>query len=106
MLTNTPDEIRKENQELRRENAKQRQLLSIVRRTMQEAEELPSTPAQLPFSLHELERIAVLRALEAAHWHRGKAAKLLGCSRSTLFEILKRHGLTGLINGSRRKVHE
>ncbi len=50
-------------------------------------------------SLHEMERVMLLKSLRICNGHRGKAAKLLGVARSTLFEMLKRHK----VEGPRRK---
>ena len=46
-------------------------------------------------SLREMERILILKVLKLTHGNRGKAAKLLGVARSTLFEMLKRHKIRG-----------
>ena len=37
----------------------------------------------------------ILKALKLAHGNRAKAAKILGVARSTLFEMLKRHKISG-----------
>lgn len=46
-------------------------------------------------SLHEMERLMLLRALRLCNGHRTEAAKLLGIARSTLFEMIKRHRIQG-----------
>jgi transcriptional regulator of acetoin/glycerol metabolism len=46
-------------------------------------------------SLIEMERIMIIKALKLAHGNRQQAAKILGVARSTLFEMLKRHKITG-----------
>ncbi len=46
-------------------------------------------------SLKEVERIALLKALKLSRGNRAQAAKILGVARSTLFEMLKRHKITG-----------
>lgn len=47
---------------------------------------------ELPvLALRDLEKIAVLKALEKSKGNRSKTARLLGIARSTLFEMLKRH---------------
>ncbi len=46
-------------------------------------------------SLHEMERIVLLKALKLSHGNRSQAAKILGVARSTLFEMLKRHRVCG-----------
>jgi DNA-binding NtrC family response regulator len=44
----------------------------------------PAAPEPLTFDLDELERRAIVRALEATGGHRTRAAKLLGISERTL----------------------
>lgn len=46
-------------------------------------------------SLREIERAMLLKALKLTSGNRGKAAKILGVARSTLFEMLKRHQIVG-----------
>lgn len=46
-------------------------------------------------SLDEMQRIMLLRALKLTSGNRGRAAQALGIARSTLFEMLKRHQITG-----------
>ena len=46
-----------------------------------------------PRSLLEVEREAIVRALEFTRGHQGKAARLLGISRTALWEKRKRLGL-------------
>lgn len=46
-------------------------------------------------TLDEMERVMILRALKIAYGNRADAAKILGIARSTLFEMLKRHGVEG-----------
>ncbi|MDR3607201.1 MAG: sigma-54 dependent transcriptional regulator [Oligoflexia bacterium] len=46
-------------------------------------------------SLHEMERVLILKALRLSHGNRGAAAKILGVARSTLFEMIKRHKIVG-----------
>jgi transcriptional regulator with PAS, ATPase and Fis domain len=46
-------------------------------------------------SLHEMERVLILKALKLTNGNRGAAAKILGVARSTLFEMLKRHRIMG-----------
>jgi transcriptional regulator with PAS, ATPase and Fis domain len=46
-------------------------------------------------SLHEMERIVLLKALKLSRGNRARAAKILGVARSTLFEMLKRHKISG-----------
>lgn len=46
-------------------------------------------------SIHEMEKLMILRALKLAGGNRTDAAKLLGVARSTLFEMMKRHRILG-----------
>jgi transcriptional regulator with PAS, ATPase and Fis domain len=46
-------------------------------------------------TLEEMERVMILRSLKLAHGNRADAAKILGVARSTLFEMIKRHGIEG-----------
>jgi transcriptional regulator with PAS, ATPase and Fis domain len=46
-------------------------------------------------SLHEMERVVLLKALKLSRGNRAQAAKILGVARSTLFEMLKRHRIAG-----------
>lgn len=51
--------------------------------------------------LHELERVALLQALEKTHYNQSQAAKLLKISRDTLRYRMKKHALTNQ-NSNRR----
>ena len=44
-------------------------------------------------SLQEMERVQILKALKAAQGHREKAANLLGITRRTLYQKIKRYGI-------------
>jgi DNA-binding NtrC family response regulator len=44
-------------------------------------------------TLGEMERILLIKALHMAEGNRAEAARVLGVARSTLFEMLKRHGV-------------
>jgi two-component system, NtrC family, response regulator len=46
-------------------------------------------------NLREIEKVALLKALQLTHGNRAHAAQLLGVARSTLFEMLKRHKIQG-----------
>jgi transcriptional regulator with PAS, ATPase and Fis domain len=46
-------------------------------------------------TLHEMERVMLIKALNLSHGHRAKSAKILGVARSTVFEMLKRHKICG-----------
>jgi transcriptional regulator of acetoin/glycerol metabolism len=75
---------------LTHENSRLRAQIGCVRRLVSEE----STPNSQPLSLVEVERNTVLSALDRAMGNRNKAAVLLGVARSTLFQMLKRHGIT------------
>ncbi len=47
------------------------------------------------FSLKEMEKVLILRALRMANGNRTDAARVLGVARSTLFEMMKRHEIIG-----------
>ncbi len=46
-------------------------------------------------TLHEMERVLLLKALKLSQGNRTQAAKIMGVARSTLFEMLKRHKIQG-----------
>ncbi|MCA9446357.1 MAG: sigma-54-dependent Fis family transcriptional regulator [Candidatus Omnitrophica bacterium] len=50
-------------------------------------------PADKILSLQEMERVQILKALKAAQGHREKAANLLGITRRTLYQKIKRYGI-------------
>ncbi|MBF0341752.1 MAG: sigma 54-interacting transcriptional regulator [Magnetococcales bacterium] len=58
-------------------------------------EEAPITPVVAPMAMEppRTEKDALLRALEEAQWHKKKAAKLLGISRSTFYRKLEKFGI-------------
>ena len=51
----------------------------------------PSRPGQPPGSLDELERKAIVEALQRAHGHKSRASALLGLTRFQLYTRLKRY---------------
>jgi two-component system response regulator HydG len=51
------------------------------------------SPAERPTRLQELERQAILQALEATGGDRQRAARLLGISKTTIYRKLKEYGL-------------
>jgi DNA-binding NtrC family response regulator len=51
----------------------------------------PAAPGSPPSSLEDLERQAILDALQRAHGHKSRAAALLGLTRFQLYTRLKRH---------------
>ena len=63
------------------------------------ADNISETPAlelgSAVLSLDEMERILLLKSLKLSKGNRTDAAKILGVARSTLFEMLKRHKITG-----------
>lgn len=50
-------------------------------------------PLQLDQKLAEVERAVILQALEAARWHRNKAAELMNISRSRLYRRMEALGI-------------
>lgn len=44
-------------------------------------------------SLQNVERQRILEVLETCHWHRGRAAEILGISVRTLYRKIKAYGL-------------
>ena len=57
----------------------------------------PAAPAAKPgvLSLNEMEKDALIRALQIAHGNKSKAAQLLGVSRKRLYRMLYDYGLGG-----------
>jgi DNA-binding NtrC family response regulator len=58
----------------------------------------PSTPSEPmrpadPMPLHELERKAIIHALQRTHGHKARAAALLGLTRFQLYTRLRRYGI-------------
>jgi DNA-binding NtrC family response regulator len=53
----------------------------------------PATPSSIGFNLDEVERDAIVRALEAAGNNRSQAARLLGIARPQLYHRLKKFGI-------------
>jgi transcriptional regulator of acetoin/glycerol metabolism len=78
-------------EELRLARAHNAHLHSIIRVVQRAVGEM--APDNLPIDLAGLERIAVQRALEATGGHAGRAALKLGVARTTIFVMMKRHGL-------------
>ncbi|HEY0838751.1 MAG TPA: helix-turn-helix domain-containing protein, partial [Vulgatibacter sp.] len=62
--------------------------------TLAAAEQKPVEGRRGVQTLAEVEKEAILRALEAAEGHKGRACDLLGISRPTLERKLERHGLS------------
>ncbi len=59
----------------------------------QPAAPLPAAPVNIPGSLDELERKAIVEALQRTHGHKSRAATLLGLTRFQLYTRLKRYGI-------------
>jgi DNA-binding NtrC family response regulator len=53
----------------------------------------PTPPPSSPGSLEDLERAAILEALQRTHGHKSRAAALLGLTRFQLYTRLKRHNI-------------
>jgi two-component system response regulator PilR (NtrC family) len=56
-------------------------------------EKRPSEVKQLKETVEDLEKGAVLRALEQTRWNKSKAASLLGVSRRSLFRRMQKFGM-------------
>ena len=54
---------------------------------------LPPPTAPASGSLQDLERTAILEALQRTHGHKARAAALLGLTRFQLYTRLKRYGI-------------
>jgi transcriptional regulator with PAS, ATPase and Fis domain len=59
----------------------------------QSAEERPSEGKRLRETVQDLEKGAIVRALEQTRWNKSKAASLLGVSRRALFRRMQKFGL-------------
>jgi len=67
--------------------------VSVSFSVVKEAAASDISQVSAPLALHELEKRQILQALEQTGWHRGKTAKLLGISPSTLYRRLREYGL-------------
>jgi two-component system response regulator PilR (NtrC family) len=56
-------------------------------------EKASSAGKRLQETVQELEKGAILRALEQTRWNKSKAAALLGVSRRSLFRRMEKFGL-------------
>jgi DNA-binding NtrC family response regulator len=56
-------------------------------------------------NLEKMEKDLIVLALKRYHGHRGQTAKALGVARSTLFQLLKRHGLMTNLPAGIRNEH-
>jgi transcriptional regulator with PAS, ATPase and Fis domain len=59
----------------------------------QPAEKIPSAGKRLRETVQDLEKGAIVRALEQTRWNKSKAASLLGVSRRSLFRRMRKFGL-------------
>ena len=82
-------ELRERVRELEKENAALRMTVSRIKTAI--GSEWAIAEDKLPYRIHDLERVAICRALELAGGNRARAAKHLGIARSTLFEMMRRH---------------
>lgn len=55
----------------------------------------PSSPHPGFYTLRDMERLMILKALQITQGHRAQAAHILGISRSALFDKIKRHRIIG-----------
>jgi Nif-specific regulatory protein len=62
-------------------------------RTILRQQPEPVRPAASPVDLHELERKAIVDALQRTHGHKARAAALLGLTRFQLYSRLKRYDI-------------
>jgi len=71
------------------------------------APELPPGSEGLPgiCTLEEMEKFMILRALNLVNGNRSDAARILGVARSTLFVMMKRHGIRGPRVADAWRVH-
>ena len=53
-------------------------------------------------TLAEIERMAIVQTLERTNWNKQEAAQILGLYRPTLYNKMRRHGITG--RGERRRA--
>ncbi|MFN8644422.1 MAG: helix-turn-helix domain-containing protein, partial [Candidatus Binatia bacterium] len=54
-------------------------------------------------TLAEIERMAIVQTLERTNWNKQEAAQILGLYRPTLYNKMRRHGITG--RGERRRTN-
>jgi len=52
-----------------------------------------STPGEMPLSMKEMEKIHIIRILEAAGWNQTEASKILGIGYNTLWRKMKEYGI-------------
>ena len=63
---------------------------------------LPPDGIDLTATLEHIENSLVMQALERTGWNKNRAAKLLKMNRTTLVERLKKRGITGPVDSSKR----
>jgi transcriptional regulator with PAS, ATPase and Fis domain len=56
-------------------------------------EKKPPEGKRLPETVQDLEKSAIVRALEQTRWNKSKAASLLGVSRRSLFRRMQKFGV-------------
>lgn len=70
---------------------------TVLRESLGAAGKLPDIPEPEPAAdasgTVRPDRAAIEKALELCHYHRGQAARMLGCSRSTLWRYMKQLGI-------------
>lgn len=70
---------------------------TVLRESLGVAGKLPHIPEPEPAAdasgAVRPDRAAIEKALELCHYHRGQAARMLGCSRSTLWRYMKQLGI-------------
>jgi transcriptional regulator of acetoin/glycerol metabolism len=68
----------------------------------------PIAPDLLPetATLAEIERMAILQALQRTNWNKQDAAQQLGLYRPTLYSKMKKHGITSPPRARRRLAVE
>jgi DNA-binding NtrC family response regulator len=64
-----------------------------IQPTIYEPKNFSASTQSPTLALREIEKRQILSALEKTGWHRGKTARLLGISPSTLYRRLKEYGL-------------
>jgi two-component system response regulator HydG len=59
------------------------------------------TPASPVFSIPESEKMTIGRALTSTSGEKGKAARILGIGRTTLYRKMKQYGMSSAADGER-----
>lgn len=74
-------------------------IVSSARGGLADGDQLPATA-----TLAEIERMAILQALQRTNWNKQDAAQQLGLYRPTLYSKMKKHGITSPPRTRRRTV--